>query len=72
MPSDSIIIMLKCPKCNRFADKTDVMKVHEAKRLWQELVYQKSLLNASDSNKCCDVDLEYYIQGKLAREVLFS
>ena len=72
MLSKSIILTLKCPKCNKFHSKTDELDINKVRRLWQELVYQKDVLNNSDINLCCGVGIEYYIQGELARKVLFT
>lgn len=68
----SIVMMLKCPNCGRLHFKTERMYVVDIKRRWQELVYQKDLINNSSFNLCCDVPLEYYLGNELARNVLFG
>ena len=44
----------------------------DAKRMWQDLVAQKDLINNSPFNLCCNEPLDYYIGNQFAREVLFQ
>jgi hypothetical protein len=67
-----IIMFLKCPKCNKIISKTDYITLCDIKRIWTDFIYQKDLVNAQDINLCCGKELEYYINGKLARELIFK
>jgi hypothetical protein len=66
------IIYIRCPKCNKNHGKTIPMYIIDIKRSWQDLVYQKELVNAQEINMCCGIELEYYIGNKLAREIIFK
>jgi hypothetical protein len=52
--------------------RADRMLFVDARRMWQDLVYQKEIINNSPFNLCCGEPLDYYIGHKLAREVLFE
>jgi len=75
MPSDNrpkIILLLRCSNCGMVHSRTESMLFVDAKRMWDDLVYQKDLINNSPFNLCCNEPLDYYIGSKLAREVLFQ
>jgi len=65
-----VVLLLKCPVCNKLRHKTNPMYIWDIKRNWNELVSQKDLINAQNINLCCDKELEYYIGENLAREVI--
>lgn len=67
-----VILLLRCSHCGRVHSRADSMLFVDAKRMWSDLVYQKELVNNSSFNLCCNEPLDYYIGGKLAREVLFQ
>ncbi len=67
------IVLLRCSACGHIVSRTEKMFHWDIKRKWNELVYQKDVMNASPFNLCCDdKPLEYYIGNQLAREIIFQ
>lgn len=67
-----VVLVLKCPDCNKIRHKTDPMYLWDIKRNWQEFVVQKDLVNSQEYNLCCKKEYEYYIGNKLARDIIFK